>query len=435
MRPPTNAHGTLPLHRGGGANGASPAPASAATKQLHAAMEKGLGLVGVSATKAGAGEKEKAFIVRENAVLRAVLCLVLLGVVGVVVLFSTVYELHVARRGRVLSEVIHHKKEHLAHEALVRANLGLQQAPENAVEETQAMQEFRAYFEKTVGVSDDALDQLFQNQGVKPEVLAQAKQMQRDFVKNVEVHLGKMLKRFQKRADEAEKEMAKISKRIEEQIQEDAEEDQKFEEKLEELGVTEEYAENVEDQYEDKQHEGQTEEQRKAEEAAEHEDEAEIESQVKDFFDRLAALDAPIIPPDTIKQWEQALDTIVDTLGDSTKEVDLDMAGQKMRNLVTPALGGHPIGVFDPSKHDSQVEFYQVLLEKLKVMPHKQALVDLYNGYKAGKAGNGATGQKISAFTLMANVQKLVQENNLFHLVDWMGGEDPDPNTPFEDNP
>jgi len=438
MRPATRpGDSTLPLHRGGAGAGSASSNGASGMTQLQQALNKGLGKFAAS-TKAGAGEKERAFVVRENAVLRGVLCLLVLASLAAIALFSTVFELHVAKRGLIQSEVVHHKREHQSHEALVRANLGLQHALETAVEETQAMQEFRAYFEKTVGVSDDNLDALFKDQGVKPEVLGQAKQMHRLFVKSIEEHLGRLLARFQKRAEEAEKEMSQLSQRINRDIQADARAEERFAEKLEEMGTDEEYAEDVQEQYQE-QHQKELSPEDRAAEAAEEEeargDEKEIEDQLHAFFERLRALDAPAVAPETLKKWEDAVEQILDTLEDPQKEVDLDTAAAQLKALFQDTLKD---ARFAPPAGASAVAFYQALVEKCKIVPHKQALLDLYEGVLAAKKASDDGGDDdgkphITALTVLSNVERLASENGLFHLLDWLSGEDSDAAAEFKD--
>jgi hypothetical protein len=405
-------------------------------------------MVGLSATKAGSGEKEKAYIVRENSILRGILCLIVLGGISIVVLFSTYYELHVAKRGLVLSEVIHHRREHQGHEELIRANLNLQQTLETVVNEARAFAEFRAHFEKSAGMNEDEIEKLFKSSGVeKPELLNKVKEVQRSFTKDMELYMGKLLKRYDAKSHQAQKQIDEISEDIEKTVQHDAEEDVKFEEKLEELGVDEEYAEDIEEDYQEQRDEGKTQEEKDEIKHDEGEAEKEVETDLQRFYDRLQTLSVTSQTPETIKIWQSALDSIVDQLDDTSKEVDLEAATQKMKNLIASSTAiNDPESIYDPTKHDSPLEFYEAYIEKVKIMPFKQQLVDMWGGYQASKKNaqdskkaNGGLDPKfkvpISALTLLANIESLAHEHNLYHLLDWLAGEEPDPNTPFEDKP
>ena len=51
----------------------------------------------------------------------------------------------------------------------------------------------------------------------------------------------------------------------------------------------------------------------------------------------------------------------------------------------------------------------------------------MYDGYKSGK------NEKLSPFTVIANIEQLAQDNELWHLLDWMEDKEIDPNTKLEE--
>ncbi len=120
---------TLPLHTGG----KSKTPG--ATEQFATAMTKGLNLVGMAKTKSGADDKEVAYVMRQNSLLRVFFCIVVASLVSFIVLFSTFYELSVARRGLIRAEMKHHKIEKADHEEFVRSSMMLQQALQTEIHE------------------------------------------------------------------------------------------------------------------------------------------------------------------------------------------------------------------------------------------------------------------------------------------------------------
>ena len=190
---------------------------------MNAALEKTLNMVGLAATKAGSGEKERAYVVKQNSVLKGLLCVVVLAVLVLLVVFSTVLELKIARRGLIISEAVHHKKEHHDHEEIIKTNLELQEALESTIEETALVEEFRAFFEKAVGTSDDMIDKMFQDSGVNSKVMDKAKAYQRSFVKSIEVRLAKVINRFHEKAARAREKVLKLAKLMGQEIDSDAE--------------------------------------------------------------------------------------------------------------------------------------------------------------------------------------------------------------------
>ncbi len=112
----------LPLHTGGKSKQQAP------SDQFANAMSKGLSLVGMSKTKSGSDDKEVAYVLRQNSLLRLFACIVIFAMASSTVIFSTYYELSIVKRGLVHSEMKHHKIEKADHEDFVRASLMLQQA-------------------------------------------------------------------------------------------------------------------------------------------------------------------------------------------------------------------------------------------------------------------------------------------------------------------
>jgi len=55
-----------------------------------------------------------------------------------------------------------------------------------------------------------------------------------------------------------------------------------------------------------------------------------------------------------------------------------------------------------------------LFLHQTRVVPHKQTLLDLYKGWKAPES-------EITVMTVLANIERLAEENDLFHLFDWLG--------------
>jgi hypothetical protein len=413
---------------------------------MNAALEKGLNMVGLATTKTGSGEKERAYVVKQNSVLKGLLCVVILGLCFLVVVFSTILELKVARRGLIVSEAAHQKKEHHDHEDLIKTSLELQEALEGTIEETTLVDEFRAYFEKAVGTSDDMIDKLFQDANVSPKVVAKAKSYQREFVKNVEIRLGKILNRFHSRAAEAREKVVQLARMMGREIDHDARSTKKYEERLEELGVDEEYAEKLEEQYEEEEDEEDndgdddgephelTEEEKKLsaeelrakrhQEAKERdqESEREVEEQLNAFFAKLAKLTLPDISPEKIAALEGPFQDMIQQLQDETKETDLDLVSKKMDSLIQQYAPGTLTEKYDPNQHDSMIDFYQSFLERAKLNPHKQTLFDLYTGWKT-------PGSKLTALHVLAAIENIASKENLMRIFDLLEGNDMDPST------
>jgi hypothetical protein len=442
----------LPLHHGGnnsnGVGGGSSTAHNAAAN-MSAVLEKGLNMAGLATTKVGSGEKERAYVIKQNSVLKALLCLVVLSFLVLVVIFSTVFELKVARRGLIISEAVHHKKEHHDHEELIKTSLELQQALESQIEENSLVEEFRAFFDKAVGQSDDTIDKLFvdasqsTNGGIPPQVITKIKSHQRRFVKSVEIRLAKIMNRFHKKAAEAREKVVRLAQQIGREIDVDAKEGKKYEERLQELGVDEEYAEKLEEQYEEEEDDSEddgipgeelTEEEKKLskhdlrvkrdqeQKERDGQTDEEISNQLKSFFGKLEKLTLPNVPMEKISLIEAQYQEISKTLEDETKETDLDIVSKKMEQVIQLHAPGSLTEKFDPNKHDSIMDYYSSFLEKAKLYPHRQYLLDLYNGWQT-------PGSKLTAMNVLAAIENVAFKEHLLKIFDLMEGNDMDPST------
>jgi len=411
----------LPLHRN---QNTKPSP----TQKLSAAVEAGLGMVGMAATKSGSGEKEKAYIVRQNSVLKLLLFIVIVVCVGSMIAFTTVYELSVARRGLIKSEAFHHKKEHHDHEALIRAHMELQQVLEVSLEEIRGVENVRSYFDKSVGEASDAVDKLFEEAGGKPELLARVKATQATFVRGMDMQLQKLIHRFRNRMQHGHEKLNLLAKIIGREVNDDVRDDKIFDKKMEDMGVDEQYADELAHEEEVEEEEDYKEEHdgKKMEDADDLGEDAtkEIERSLEAFFEKLNRITIPEVTLEVSTSWKKALDQIVETMEDPNKEVDLDAAARKMEELIAQTVRVNP-PKFDPKQHDSPVEFFEAFIEEARVMPHKAALLDLYKGWKTPDS-------EITANTVLANIEKLAEEYDLWHLFDWLDGVDPDPLTEFD---
>ena len=131
----------LPTHT----KGKSPAGSGAgAAVKLQGAFDAGMQLAGLKATKSGSGDKERAYVVRQNWLLKTCIALLVLFGLGAVVVFSTVLKVSVTRREAIKAESMHHQLEHQAQVKLIRAHMELQKALENEVHETSRLEEFRS---------------------------------------------------------------------------------------------------------------------------------------------------------------------------------------------------------------------------------------------------------------------------------------------------
>lgn len=89
-------------------------------------MPTGAPLLPLTTTKVGSGEKERAYVIRQNIVLKTLLgTIVLIGSLGILVC-STTYEVHVQRRNSLVYALEHREEEHASHMRIMRLSTLLQ---------------------------------------------------------------------------------------------------------------------------------------------------------------------------------------------------------------------------------------------------------------------------------------------------------------------
>ena len=84
-------------------------------------------LLPIHSTKTGAGDKERAYVVRQNFFLKIVLVAVATIVGLAVTLCCTTYEIHVQRRDSLHDAREHREEEHTSHMKVMRLSMLLQQ--------------------------------------------------------------------------------------------------------------------------------------------------------------------------------------------------------------------------------------------------------------------------------------------------------------------
>ena len=102
-------------------------------------------LLPIHTTKIGAGDKERAYVVRQNLFLKLVLAVVvtILGFAGA--LCCTTYEIHVQRRDSLQDARDHRDEDHKSHMHLVRLGTLLQQRLKDEVHDMKVLTQYRAW--------------------------------------------------------------------------------------------------------------------------------------------------------------------------------------------------------------------------------------------------------------------------------------------------
>jgi len=108
-------------------------------------------------TKVGPGDKTKAYVVRQNVCLK-ILLFSLIGVcVLLMVLASTMYDVHIERRMKARETGVHRREEHHLRLQVGRLGMRLQQQMRDEVRDMSILREYRARMYRAVGEYQNAV--------------------------------------------------------------------------------------------------------------------------------------------------------------------------------------------------------------------------------------------------------------------------------------
>jgi len=102
-------------------------------------------------TKVGAGDKEKAYVVRQNCMLKFLLICVCAVSAFSTVLVYTRYEVHLQRRQSIEGAKEHREEEHASHMRVMRLSMLLQRHLEDEVHDVAVLTTYRAWLMRAVG--------------------------------------------------------------------------------------------------------------------------------------------------------------------------------------------------------------------------------------------------------------------------------------------
>ena len=102
-------------------------------------------------TKIGAGDKERAYVVRQNVCLKCMLGVVILIATISTALIATTYEVHVQRRHSLIGARNHREEEHASHMRVLRLSMLLQKHLEDEVHDAHVLTRYRAWLMRAVG--------------------------------------------------------------------------------------------------------------------------------------------------------------------------------------------------------------------------------------------------------------------------------------------
>jgi hypothetical protein len=155
-------------------------------------------------------------------------------------------------------------------------------------------------------------------------------------------------------------------------------------------------------------------------------EEALMTAELENFFRIFHNHNIPEISQHTIDEWQNFVVDTHNALDKDDKEVDMEGVRRKVDELLLSA-GVSDRRAYNPDKHSSPLDYFEMVLEEAKISPYKQELEDLFTGWKTDP-------HKMSAYTVLAGVERIAHEKGLYLMLEWMSGSDPTDEDAVDDN-
>ena len=188
-------------------------------------MPTGAPLLPLTTTKVGPGEKERAYVIRQNIVLKTLLgTIVLIGSLGILVC-STTYEVHVQRRNSLVYALEHREEEHASHMRIMRLSTLLQKHLQDEVHDMSILTTYRAWLLRAVGDYQSKLLEKFSNCTNADSML---REMGTNFDKELDGLIHKLWVDIVQEGKQAQKQLHNITAAIQRELRQDESEASDF---------------------------------------------------------------------------------------------------------------------------------------------------------------------------------------------------------------
>jgi len=338
-------------------------------------------------TKVGPGEKTKAYVVRQNTCLKILLFAFVGLVIILIVLMSTLYDVHVERRSKAHDAGHHRREEHALRMQVGRLGMRLQEHMKDEVRDMGILREYRARMYRAIGeYQNNVRAAVDTNIGANATMHSTLTRLELELDEHLEVAMRQLWADVNEEGKHASERLHNLTAELVRSMSTDAGEAKEFEEL---------YGEGT-DFHEDAE-QGLKGDDDLGEDGAEDDwmdsdaEEMKMRYALERLHARLVAMPNISLPQAELTEWEDAYNNALDVLGDDSKEADLQqlqkrLAAKLESKGVTAAMGGADgqEDEYAPSVMDQ----FESALEAAKVMPHK---ADLFNKYAEWQAGNMPT--------------------------------------------
>lgn len=378
----------------------------------------------LTTTKVGSGDKERAYVIRQNIVLKTLLgAMVLIGSLGILVC-STTYEVHVQRRNSLVYALEHREEEHASHMRIMRLSTLLQKHLKDEVHDMSILTTYRAWLLRAVGDYQQRLVEKIGSNCSNADNLL--RQMGGEFDKELDSLIHKLWVDIVQEGKAAQSQLHNITAAIQKELRQDATEASDFDHLMQQAGedpATLEHAsehhhlhgapvgherghehghehhnhhgqhdgEHADgedgdgvDAHGDDNGEGDEAEGRHAEEEErEDDDEDHLAGALEAFYERLQHNESTLaLDNETMAKWVAQYDSAQHALQDEEEEADMKRINSNIAELLAHT---HPTPPpFNASRHASELDHFTDLMYRAKLHPYRDELLSLIHKWMNG---------------------------------------------------
>ena len=364
-------------------------------------------------TKTGAGDKQKAYIVRQNLCLK--ISLALLIVVGTLTtaLLLTTFEVRVQRRASLHEAREHRVEEHTSHMRVLKLSILLQRHLEDEVHDERMLTQYRAWLMRAVGDYQSRV-------GARAAAVNCSDSLKEDLVglgTKFDEEINRLLQGLWdeviQEGKNAQKSLHNITHEIVAELRLEASEQDLYEQKMAEAGEVagrfgyhEEHGADGEKQGDGRgigRHHMWHGEEGKADEAGdghghggqhgEDEEEEHDDDDEEHLANALEALLARLKQPDavlhvsneTVGRWEELQSTSERALQDEEQEVDMERIGKRIQSEMNASGLGLAVPAYNSSEYDSELNWLQRMIHRAKLARYQKELIELITTWQQGE--------------------------------------------------
>lgn len=379
-------------------------------------MPTGAPLLPLATTKVGAGEKERAYVIRQNIVLKTLLgTIVLIGSLGILVC-STTYEVHVQRRNSLVYALEHREEEHASHMRIMRLSTLLQKHLKDEVHDMSILTTYRAWLMRAVGDYQERLVAQINTtcncSGAQPLL----REMGASFDKELEALIHKLWVDLVREGKAAQLQLHNITAAIQKELRQDASEASDFDHLMQQAGEDPSALEQNPEHHHvhgapmgygvhphHGHHEGADAHGANAEadesfgmggefdthmsddgEGNSDDDEDHLAGALESFYYRLQRNDSAIeLDNETMARWMRQYESAQRALQDEEEEADMKRINENIAQLLNTTNPSIP--PFNASQHASELDYFTDLMYRAKLQPHRAELLEMIGKWMDGE--------------------------------------------------